>query len=138
MRGVFIDPKRVSAIQALSLPRNKKDIQHFLSKIKILRRFIPNYAEIAKDITEMLRKNHEFKWTIPIIYAFDKIEKAISKASILASPNYYEPFNIFSFVFETTLAIVLLQKNGDGDDQYIAFFSKFMRDVELEYDIIEK
>ena len=31
--GVVIDPKRVSFIQALSLPRNKKEIEAFLGKI---------------------------------------------------------------------------------------------------------
>ena len=54
--GVVIDPKRVSAIQSLSLPRHKKEIQSFLGKINFLRRFIPNYAEIVKDITDMLKR----------------------------------------------------------------------------------
>jgi len=49
-----IDPKHVSAIKTLTLPRNKKDIQAFLGKINFLRRFIPNYAEIVKDITDIL------------------------------------------------------------------------------------
>jgi len=52
--GVIIGPKRVLAIQTLSLPRNKKEIQTFLGKINFLRRFIPNYAEIVKDITDVL------------------------------------------------------------------------------------
>jgi len=56
----------------------------------------------------------------------------------LASPNYTKPFNIFSFASETTLVVVLLQKNEYSHDQTIAFFSKVMRDVELKCDIIEK
>ena len=55
----------------------------------------------------------------------------------MASPDYTKPFSIFSFAFETTLAVVLLQKNEDYRDQPIAFFSKIMRDVKLKYDIIE-
>ena len=47
--GVVIDPKHVSTIKTLSLPRNKKEIKDFLGKINFLRRFIPNYAEIVKD-----------------------------------------------------------------------------------------
>ena len=54
--GVIIEPKRVSAIHTLSLPRNKKEIQTFLGKINFLRRFIPNYAKIVKDITDMIKK----------------------------------------------------------------------------------
>jgi len=136
-KGVVIDPKRVSTIKTLSLPRNKKEIQAFLGKINFLRRFIPNYAEIVKDITDTLRKDHEVKWTISSRYAFDQIKKAIFEAPTLASPDYTKPFNIFSFASETTLVVVLLQKNEDSHDQPIAFFSKVMRDVKLKYDIIE-
>lgn len=52
--GVVIDPKRVSTIETLTLPRNKKEIQAFMGKIIFLMRFIPNYAEIVNDITDML------------------------------------------------------------------------------------
>ena len=86
----------------------------------------------------MLRKDHEFKWTIPARFSFDQIKKTIFEAPILASPKYSEPFRIFCFASETTLAVVLLQNNENGDDQPIAFFSKVMRDGELKYDIIEK
>ena len=34
-KGVKIDPVRVEAIQKLSIPRSKRDIQSFLGKIKI-------------------------------------------------------------------------------------------------------
>lgn len=113
-------------------------MQTFLGKINFLRRFIPNYAEIVKDITDMPKKTNKVKWIVHARYAFDQIKKAIPEAPTLASPDYSSPFSIFSFASKTTLAIVLLQKNTNGDDQPIAFFSKVMRDVELRYDIIEK
>jgi hypothetical protein len=34
--------------------------------------------------------------------------------------------------------MVLLQKNEEGFEQLISFFSKSLRDVELRYDIMEK
>ena len=136
--GVVIDPKHVSAIETLTLPRNKKEIQAFLGKINFLRRSIPKYAKILKDITDMLRKDHEVKWTVSSRHAFDQIKKTISEAPTLASLDYTKPFNIISFASETTLATVLLQKNEDFHDQPITFFSKVMRDVKLKYDIIEK
>ena len=95
--GVVIDPKRAFSIETLTLPRNKKDIKSFLGKINFLRRFIPNYAEIVKDITNMLWKDHEVKWTVSSRHAFDQIKKAISEAPTLASPDYTKPFSIFSF-----------------------------------------
>jgi hypothetical protein len=40
VEGVRIDPSRVEAIQTLSLPRSKKEVQAFLGKINFLRRFV--------------------------------------------------------------------------------------------------
>jgi hypothetical protein len=61
--GIKIDPKRVEAIDTINIPRNRKEIQSFLGKIIFLRRFIPNFAEIVKLITDMLKKDSEVKWT---------------------------------------------------------------------------
>ena len=61
--GVQIDPESVKAIQTLTLPRSKKDIQSFLGKINFVRRFILSFAELIKHITSMLKKGAEVKWT---------------------------------------------------------------------------
>lgn len=57
---------------------------------------------------------------------------------MLASPNYTKKISIFSFASDTTITVVLLQRNDDQQEQPIAFFSNIIRDVELIYDIIEK
>jgi hypothetical protein len=135
---IKIDPSMVEAIDTINIPRNVKEIQSFLGKINFLRRFIPNFAEIVKLITYMLKKNNEVKWTAEAKASFERIKKVISEALVLASPNYLKGFIIFSFASEHTLATVLLQKNEEGFEQPIAFFSKSLRDAELKYDIMEK
>jgi len=61
--GFNIDPQGVEAIQVISLPRNKKEIQSFLGKINFLRRFIPNFVEVVKDLIDMLKHDREVKWS---------------------------------------------------------------------------
>jgi hypothetical protein len=89
-----------------------------------LRRFIPNFVEIVKLITDMLRKNSEVKWTTEAKASFTHIKKVISEAPVLANPDYLKDFLIFSFASEHRLVVVLLQKNEEGFEQPIAFFSK--------------
>jgi hypothetical protein len=103
-----------------------------------LRRFIPNFVEIVKLIIDTLKKNNEVKWTVEAKASFACIKKVISKAPVLESLNYLKDFLIFSFTSEHTLTVVLLQKNEEGFEQPIAFFSKSLRDVELRYNIMEK
>ena len=75
--GIKIDPERVKAIQLINILRNKKSIQSFIGKINFLRRFIPNFAEIVKYITDMLKKDAEIKWISEARESFEKIKQAI-------------------------------------------------------------
>ena len=72
-----IDPVRVEAIQKLSIPRSKGDIQSFLGKINFVRRFIPNFSELLNHITSMLKKDAEIKCTDQERSSFEDIKKAI-------------------------------------------------------------
>ena len=60
------------------------------------------------------------------------------EAPTLISLDYTKSFYIFSFASYDTVALVLLQKDDEGLDHAIAFFSKTLRDAELKYDPIEK
>jgi hypothetical protein len=60
--GIKIDPSRIESILKLEHPRNIKELQSFIGKINLLRRFIHNLAELLKNITNMLKKDTEIKW----------------------------------------------------------------------------
>ena len=57
---------------------------------------------------------------------------------MLVSPDFNKYFLIFSYALEHTVAAILLQKNDQGEEHPIDFFSKILRDGELKYDIMEK
>jgi hypothetical protein len=137
-KGIKIYPERVKSIQQIDIPSNKKSIQSFIGKINFLRRFIPNFAEIIKYIIDMLKKDAEIKWIPEAKESFENIKKSLIKAPILIIPNYSKEFFIFSFSSEDTIVFVLLQRNYQGYEQPISFFSKTLRDSELKYDIMEK
>ena len=86
----------------------------------------------------MLKKDNGVNCTTEARASFAHIKKVISEAPVLASPYYLKDFLIFSFASEHTIAAMLLQKDEEGFEQSITFFSKSLRDAELKYDIIEK
>jgi hypothetical protein len=136
--GVSIDSSRVESIQTLPLPRSRKEVQSLLGKINFLRRLVSNFAEMVKHITTMLRKGNEMKWNAESRKSFDQIKKALIEAPVLISPDYSKDFLIFSFASFDTITTVLLQKNVEGLQQPINFFSKALRDTEIKYEIMEK
>jgi hypothetical protein len=92
----------------------------------------------VKHITAMLQKENEVKWIVGPRESFNQIKKALTKALVLINPDYSKDFLIFSFASFDTMASFLLQKNIEGLEQPISFFSQALRDAEIKYDIMEK
>jgi hypothetical protein len=61
---IKIDLSKIEAIQKVEHPRNIKELQYFIVKINFLRRFIPNLAELLRNITNMLKKDTKIKWNV--------------------------------------------------------------------------
>ena len=75
----------------------------------------------------MLRNDSTLKWIVDTKQSFEAIKEVLSKTPVLISPDFQKDFIIFSFSSEHTIAAVLLQKNDQGYEQPIAFFSKSLR-----------
>eukprot|EP00253_Pinus_taeda_P031651 PITA_31651 len=136
--GIRIDPNRIQAILQVPHPRNIKELQAFLGKINFLRRFIPNLPELIRLLNNMLKEDSKVKWTIETKQAFQEIKKALTQTPVLTSPNFDKDFIIFSFTSKHAVVAILLQKDDQGCEKPIAFFSKALRDAPLKYQIMEK
>ena len=86
----------------------------------------------------MLKNGNEVKWTTDPRASFDQIKRALIGAPMLVSPDYSKEFLIFSFASFDIVVAVLLQKNEEGREQPITFFSRALRDAESRYEIMEK
>ena len=86
----------------------------------------------------MLKKGAGVKWTVEAKKSFESVKLALTQAPVLINPDFSKDFLIFSFASEHTVAAVLLQKNTEGMERPIAFFSKALRDAPLKYNIMEK
>jgi len=136
--GIIMDPARIEAILQIPHPRNVKELQAFLGKINFLRRCISNLAELSRLLNNMLKKDSKVKWTVEAKQAFEEIKMALTRTPVLTSPKFDRDFIIFSFASEHTITAVLLQKDDQGCEKHIAFFSKALRDAPLSYKIMEK
>ena len=72
--GIRINPLKVQAILVLPAPSNLLQIQKIQGKANFLRRFIPNYAEMAKGFTQLLKKGIPFHWDQVAQASFDAVK----------------------------------------------------------------
>jgi hypothetical protein len=60
--GVKPDPKKVQAIRGYPSPRTVRDVRAFIGLAGYYRRHVQNFAEIAKPLTSLTRKDIPFEW----------------------------------------------------------------------------
>jgi hypothetical protein len=59
-----------------------------LGKINFLRRFVPNFAELVKHITCMLKNDADIKWHEKSRSSFATIKLALKEAPVLINPDF--------------------------------------------------
>ena len=134
---IWIDPTRIEAILQITHHRSIRELHDFLGKINFLRRFISNLAELIRLLNNMLKKYSTIKWTLEAKRSFKDIKPALTLTPVPISPMFDRDFITFYFASEHTIVAVLLQKNDQGFEHPIAFFSKALRDAPLKYNIME-
>ena len=60
--GVATQKKKVEAITLREAPQSPKELKGFLGTVNFYRKFIPDYAQKAIPLTNLLRKNVKFCW----------------------------------------------------------------------------
>eukprot|EP00253_Pinus_taeda_P027990 PITA_27990 len=86
----------------------------------------------------MIKKNSLFKWGQEEYEAFNLIKQAIVNAPSLATPNFFDPFILYTFASEKSYVVILTQANQDKEEAPIAFFSSNLQGAELNYSDVEK
>lgn len=135
--GVKPDPAKVECVQKFPQPKNAKDIKSFLGLAGYYRRFIPQFAKIAKPLNSLLKKDEIFEWKTPQNEAFTKIKEIITSEPILQFPDFSKEFILTTDASMIALGAVLSQ--GEiGKDKPIAFASRTLNKSEKNYSTTDR
>ncbi len=117
-------------------PSNFLKIQKLQGKEKFLRRFIPNYVELAKGYTRLLKKEVTFNWDQVAQASFDALKESLVKASLMYAPDYQKYFNLYLAVADTTITMVLVQEHN-GIEHPVYYLSRNLNDTEKKWSYVE-
>ena len=136
-KGLNPDPRKIEAVKLFPEPKNMKNVRQFLGLAGYYRRFIKNFAQIAKPLTRLLQKNVTFEWDDKANEAFEALKDALCNPPVLQFPDLNQPFNITTDASGYAVGGVLSQ--GEiGKDLPIAYTSRVLRGAELTYEVYEK
>ncbi|KAL7299237.1 hypothetical protein TKK_0007831 [Trichogramma kaykai] len=131
--GVRCDPRKLDAVKKFPTPRNVKHVRQFLGLAGYYRRFIKNFANIAKPLTVLQKKNKDFIWTNCHQEALDTLKELLCRGPILqvADPNL--DYIVTSDASNTAIGAYLAQMKNKIE-MPIGYVSRALSDVEQKYD----
>ncbi|KAF7807803.1 Ty3/gypsy retrotransposon protein [Senna tora] len=117
-RGVHMDPSKVDAMLNWPTPTTVKQLRGFLGLTGYYRKFVKDYAAVAYDLTELLKRNHFF-WNASTEKAFNDLKVKMTQAPVLTLPNFQKTFVVETDASNTGVGAVLSQEGHP-----VAYFSK--------------
>jgi hypothetical protein len=135
---ISMDPTKLAGIRDWIPPKNVKGVRSFLGFGNFYRRFIGNYAAIAKPMNELTKKTKVFEWSQECQTAFDNLKKKFLEKPVLVVPNPSEPFYVESDASKWATGAVLRQRDMNGDLKPCGYISHSFTPTERNYDIYDR
>nr|GFA03549.1 putative reverse transcriptase domain-containing protein [Tanacetum cinerariifolium] len=127
-QGLHVDPAKIEAVKNWASPTTSTEIRQFLGLTGYYRRFIKDFAKIAKSLTLLTQKDKKFVWGEDQEMAFQILKHKLCEASILALPEGNDDFVVYCDASIQCLGAVLMQR-----EKVIAYASRQLKPHEENY-----
>ena len=135
--GVKTDPAKTKAVDEWPQPKTAKQMRSFLGLASYYRRFIQDFASIARPLHKLCDKGIKFQWTDACEEAFQLLKQKLVNSPILAYPLVGEQYVLDTDASDLSIGAVLSQIQ-DGTERVIAYYSKALNASEVNYCVTRK
>ena len=136
-RGIEVDRAKIEAIEKLPPPSSVKGIRGFLGHAGFYRRFIKDFSQIAKPLSNLLVHGIPFEFDSQCLHAFSVLKDKLISAPIVVAPDWSFPFELICDASDYAIGEVLGQKR-EKIFQVIYYASRTLNDAHLNYATTEK
>ena len=137
VEGMRPVPAKTEAIKAMHPPVNPKQVCVFLGIVGYYRKFIKNFAKIAKPLTMLTRMDVKFKWKETHHCTFMKLKDAIIQAPILRYPDTTKPYIVYMDASDDACRAQLSQMHNKAEFP-VAFLSHTFTDTQWKWSTPEQ
>jgi hypothetical protein len=143
---LMIDPAKISGIT--EWPRTLKNIKEVRSTLGLLgyhRQWIPNFAKIAKPLTDLLQKGREFAWNTLCMQAVNRLIGMVISEPVLVPLDTDQQFILYVDASQFATGAILYQADKDRKDKRgnpllrpLGFNSQTFTKTEQNYPIYDR
>jgi RNase H-like domain found in reverse transcriptase len=110
-------------------------VQSMLGVFRYHRPFIPSFAEVARPLTDLLKKNTKFTWGDVQRNTVSTLIKLIEQDMALNRPDHDRPFELEVDTSQFAIGAILFQHTLDGLPHPISYYSHALSATECRYDV---
>ena len=141
--SIRVNPQTIEAINKWMRPAGsgKKAVtavRGFLGMSGWFRKFIRDYARLAKPLYTLTKKDYKWEWTEECQRAFDALKLALTTAPVLTTANPNKVYILHTDASDYAMGAILMQEDDNGDLHVVAYASKTFSDTESRYDTTER
>ena len=136
-RGIEVDRAKIEAIEKLPPPSSVKGIRSFLGHAEFYRRFIKDFSQIAKPLSNLLVQGIPFEFDSQCLHTFSVLKDNLILAPIVVAPDWSFPFELMCDASDFAIGAVLGQKR-EKIFQLIYYARRTLNDAQLNYATTEK
>ncbi|KAF1336745.1 Pol protein, partial [Globisporangium splendens] len=136
--GVRVDPEKVKAIDDWPVPQNVKQLRQWLGLANYLHKYTRNYAALVQPLTQLLKKDVEWKRSKDRETAFEEVKRSLREAPVLALPNHDKPFHVVCDASDYAIGCALMQHDDEGHERAVSYQSRQLRPAERNYPVHDK
>lgn len=139
--GIQTDPGKIEVMKNYPRPKSTKEVRAFVGMCSYYRRFIKDFSKIASPITKLTSNKFEgkkFQWSDEAENSFQALKSAMISAPLLRPPNYELPYVLTCDASSVSVGSFLSQKDKDGTEHVIAYYSRKLSPQEKNYATTER
>ena len=136
--GIKMEKEKVKGVLEWPMPKCVKDVQKFLGLANYYRQFIEGFTSIARPLHDMVKKDKKWDWMEKQEKAFKELKKRFTKEPVLAAPDIDKKMRMEVDASDYATGGVLLMECEDGLWRPVAFLSKYLNEMERNYEIHDK
>ena len=134
--------EKIRAISEMKPPTNQKGVREFLGMVGYCRKFISRFADTARPMTKLTRKDTQFEWSYDRQSGFEYLKTCLTDSPILKYPNPHKRYVVFTDASDQAAAAVLTQEYKDNDNEItempIAYLSAQFSDTQFKWNTVVK
>lgn len=85
-KGFATDTQKIQKVAGWPVPQNISEVRQFVGLASYYRRFVKDFASIAKPLHELTKKYTRFNWTSECQEAFQQLKSRLTSAPVLGYP----------------------------------------------------